>query len=269
MRRLHRPVDEPIADAPDVDHEAVAARPQLLAQPARVRVERPRRAHRPEPPDVAEQLLLREHACRRRRQRAQQRELLLGQLDAPPAQPHLARRRVDLEVADAQPPERLARLHPPQDRRHAPSQLGIGERLRDEVVGAALEPAHAVELRRPPGHHDQRQAGIEPRRDAVGGAHARDQVEPRAVGQPEVDEREVGLLVLEEPHGVVHRVGQQDVESVRGEVVGEEGPQTEVVLDEQEGGGVGHAGDIPRAATNSPHPLMGSRPDWRPVVSCR
>ena len=83
-----------------------------------------------------------------------------------------------------------------------------------------------------------------------------DQVEPRAVGQPEVDEREVGLLVLEQPHGVVHRVGQQDVESVRGEVVGEERPQPEVVLDEQEGGGVGHAGDMPARRKLAP-PHMG------------
>ena len=56
-------------------------------------------------------------------QRAQQRELLLRQLDRRAAQPHDARRRVDLELADAQAPGAPAHVGAAQQRLDARAQL--------------------------------------------------------------------------------------------------------------------------------------------------
>ena len=60
---------KPVADAPHVDDERPGIdRLKLATQARRMRVERARPAERPEAPDLAQQLLLREHALRVARQ---------------------------------------------------------------------------------------------------------------------------------------------------------------------------------------------------------
>jgi hypothetical protein len=144
-----------------------------------------------------------------------------------------------------EPPLAAPLPRPPQDRRDPQPQLQVHERLRHEVVGPALEPAHAIDLRAAPRQDDQRQRRIEPRGDPVGLAHARDQLEPRGVGQPEVDDRHVGLLELQLAQPVADRLGEDDLVPVGGQVVGEERAEDRVVLDEQDGRRVGSGHEEP------------------------
>src|SRR5215210_937110 len=92
-------IRQPVADAPHVDDPPPARWRKLAAQTACVRVERPRRPHELESPYVAQKLFLREHTRGLGRQGAKQRELLRRQIDLPVAQPHLARDRVDPQLA--------------------------------------------------------------------------------------------------------------------------------------------------------------------------
>jgi hypothetical protein len=55
-------VDEPVADAPDVDHQRVGAVPaQLAPQPGSVAVDRPGPAERLKPPHPSQQLIAGEY----------------------------------------------------------------------------------------------------------------------------------------------------------------------------------------------------------------
>ena len=188
-------------------------------------------------------------------QRAHERELLLRQLDRRAPQAHHARRRVDLELADAQPPGPPAHVGAAQQRLHPRAQLGVAERLADVVVAAALEAAQAVELARAPAEHDQRHRRVDAAGHAVGGAHAAHDVQARAVGQPEVDERDVGELGLQQPQPVARAVGHEQLVAVGGQVVGQEGARRRVVLDEQDGGGgIGGAHGATRSRARASRP---------------
>src|SRR5687768_12331279 len=101
-------------------------------------------------PDRLQEGLPREHPSGSRRERAQELELDVRELDGLAANRHQALRRIDTEVARI---DRfgLARLEPrgggaPEQRAHATSELPDRERLRDVVVGAELESEHLVEL---------------------------------------------------------------------------------------------------------------------------
>ena len=127
-----RRVDEPVADAPDVDDVAVAARAELAPQAAGVRVERPRRADRALAPDRAQQLGLREDARRIAGEDAQQRELLRAQVERrrrPGAR--CARRCRCAGSATRSRPRAAAAVGAAQDRLDAAAQLAVGERLGD------------------------------------------------------------------------------------------------------------------------------------------
>src|SRR4051812_33037660 len=89
-------------------------------------------------PDLAQQLLLVEAARRVGSKRAQQRELLRRQLDPLSAQRDVARRRVDLQLADPQRARPRPRDAAPQQRTQPQQQLRIAEWLDDIVVAAAL-----------------------------------------------------------------------------------------------------------------------------------
>jgi hypothetical protein len=98
-------------------------------------------------PDRPQQLLLGENACRLAGARAQQGELLLRELDARAAKAHLTRRRVDLEVADAQ----AAEGPPPLARRSSavtrPRSSGYENGLRSHsLLGGLFGP---IPVRRP------------------------------------------------------------------------------------------------------------------------
>ena len=85
-----------------------------------------------------------------------------------------------------------------QHGRDPQSQLAVRERLGDVVVRAALEPADAVELAGAARQDDERQRRVQPRDDPVRLAHAPDQVQAGAVGQPDVDDGEVRARELEQ-----------------------------------------------------------------------
>ena len=154
--------------------------------------------------------------------------------------------------ADPQPALVRALCGAPQHGRDAQSQLGVGERLRHEVVGAALEAAHAIGLARAPAEHDQRQPRVEPRAGPAAVAQRAQQLEPRAVGQAEIEQDEVDRVVLERAQRVAQRAGHEQLVAVGGQVVGQEGPRRELVLDDQDGGGLGHARQEGREAAFSP-----------------
>src|SRR5262245_40932202 len=64
-----RLLEQPVSDAPDVHDEAVVVRElELLPEARRVRLERARPPEGAEAPDLAQELLLREHAVRLRRE---------------------------------------------------------------------------------------------------------------------------------------------------------------------------------------------------------
>ena len=118
MRRVPAPrssVDQPVADAPAIDHVAAVLGVEFAPQPARVRVEGAGLSRGAVPPDVFEQLLLREDPDRVGGKDAQQRELLVGEADVTAFDPDPAPRRVDDQLAD---PARalLAAAAPAQDR---------------------------------------------------------------------------------------------------------------------------------------------------------
>ena len=238
LRELSRgTVDQPVAHAPDVDHEAVAAAAELVAQPARVRVQRAGAAQRPEAPDRAQELVLREHARGVGGQRAHERELLLGELDRRAAQPDDPRRRVDFELADAQASRAPAHVGAPQQSLDPRAQLGVAERLADVVVATAVEPPQPIELARAAAHDHERHRRVDAAGHAVRRTYAAHDVQAGAVGQTEVDQGEVGELRLQQPQAVARAVGDEQLVAIGGEVVGQEGARRRVVLDEQDGGG--------------------------------
>ena len=201
------PVDEPVADAPHVDHEAVA---ELAPQPAGVGVERARRARRAEAPDVAQQLVLgvARASARSARWRSSANSLL-RQRDRRPPSADLARGRVDHQRAHPQAARAAALARAAQQRGHArraaPSRRTA---LATKSSRAALEAAHAVDLARAAGEDDERQlAGPGATATPSPARTRRMSVEPRAVGQPEVDDREVRRAVLERAQRVAQRLG--------------------------------------------------------------
>ena len=112
--------------------------------------------------------------------------------------------RVELERADAQPPRARAAPRPAQQRRHPQPQLGVGERLGHEVVGPALEAAHPVDAP-PPAPSSTIKAAARSSRSAPSAARTRrDELEARAVRQPDVEDGEVDPVVLQRAHGVAH-----------------------------------------------------------------
>src|SRR5436190_19490073 len=158
-------IDQAVAHTPDVDDVAPRLRVELAPQAAGVRIERPGAAHRPKAPDVTEQLLLREHPGWLPGERAQQRELLVGQAHQPLTHPPLAARGVDEDVTH--PPRALApRIAPAQHGANPGGDLGIVERFDDVVVRALREAADAIGLGGAGAEHDHRKGGV----IAAGGA---------------------------------------------------------------------------------------------------
>ena len=134
-------------------------------------------------------------------------------------------------------------------RRSSPYENGFA----DVVVAAALEPAQAVQLPGAAREQDQRQPRVDPRDERVRAPDARHEVQPRAVRQPDVHDREVRLAELEHAQGVAQRVRRQHLVAVGGQVVGEEGPDQRVVLDEKQCPWVGaHGPHRPRPRKFAP-----------------
>jgi hypothetical protein len=237
--------------------------PELLPQAAGVRVERARRAEGAEAPDVAEQLRLREDPRGLRGQRAQQRELLGRERHPHAAQAHLPAQRVEHQLPHPQQPRAAAGRGPPQDGGDPQPQLAVGERLGHEVVRPAFQRAHAVAPPGAAGEHDQRQPRIEPRPRRARLADPANQLEPRVVGQPDVDDGQVDPVVLERAHGLAHTPRGEQRVAVRREVVGEERAGRGIVLDDQDGDGIGHAHSRAAAPDSRPPAIAGSPDEER------
>src|SRR5206468_11295849 len=130
--------DEPVPDPPTVHDVAAGLGIELAPEATGVGVERPGAAHRPESPDVAEELLFGEHALGLGGERAKRRELLVREVHVAIAHPHLAPGGVDEDVADARwsfPPL----VAPAEDGTDTSRDLRIVERLRDVIVGSLGE----------------------------------------------------------------------------------------------------------------------------------
>jgi hypothetical protein len=122
----------------------------------------------------------------------------------------------------------------PERHPRAGEQLPDGERLGDVVVGAAVEGRHLVRFRSPSGEDDDRDSRPLPQ--------PADDVEAVQIGQPEVQNDEVGLpgRSLEEP--VLAGLGLDDAVSLAREGRAEEAADRRLVLDDQ------HHRTAPRSA---------------------
>ena len=132
---------------------------ELLAQLADVHVDRALVALPVDAPHAVEQLAAGERHAEVVGQVLQQVELARGERHRPAADPRLPAHAVDLDVAD-QRPRRAVAGGPSvaaQDGLHPGDELARRERLGDVVVGAELEPEHAVDLVVAGGQHDDRQ----------------------------------------------------------------------------------------------------------------
>ncbi len=128
-----------------------------------------------------------EHELQDRPFAAGERELLLADVGA-------ARLQVHAQVAQAQHAA-AARLVAAHQRARARHQLAQRERLDEVVVGAALEPAHAILDGVARGEHQHRQVGALR-------AHAAQGLEAVDAGQADIEDQQVvGILAHGDGHG--------------------------------------------------------------------
>jgi hypothetical protein len=116
-----------------------------------MRIQRPSRAHGAKAPHAAQQLLAREDPGGLCRQRPQQREFLLRELDRLAVQPHPATHRIHLQPTNPHSPHRRPAPGAPEQRADPGVELLIAERFHDIVVAAAVKSAEPVELAGPAG----------------------------------------------------------------------------------------------------------------------
>jgi hypothetical protein len=174
-----------------VDQPRPAAGLGLAPQVADVDVERVRGEAEVVAPDALEDQRPRQHLAGVEQEQLEQRELRARQLDHFAAALHLTGAGVELEVGEA---KRLARAvaRAPQQRAHAREQLFERERLGQVVVGAGVEPFHAILDLRPGGEHQDREPAAVPP-DGAG------DLEPVQAGHEHVEDHRVGLGLRAEP----------------------------------------------------------------------
>ena len=117
---------------------------------------------------------------------------------------------------------------------HAAPELADRERLRDVVVRAELEPDDLVELVVAGGEHDDRHLAL--------GAQALADLEPVELRQHQVEHDEVDLLLGESRQSLLAVARLEHAEALALERVGEELLDGVLVVDEEDGRGVGHVG---------------------------
>ena len=138
-------VAQRVADAADrVDEPRLAAGLGLAAQVADVHVERVRAEAEVVAPDALVDHRAREHLARVAQEQLEQRELGARQLDRLAVARHLARPRVQLEIAERELLALVVRGDTAKQRAQPREQLVEGERLDEVVVRARVEPGHAV-----------------------------------------------------------------------------------------------------------------------------
>ena len=147
------------------------------------------------------------------------------QLDAPVAAPHVARRRVEREVGEAQALRR--RLDAPQQRPQAREQLAQGEGLDQVVVGAGVEAGDAVVDRVARGEHQDRRA-------VAGLAHAPAHLEAVDVRHRDVQDDGVDLLARDAVERLAAVLGERHVVALEGQRPLHRRAQGRLVIDHQD-----------------------------------
>ena len=117
---------------------------------------------------------------------------------------------------------------------HPAAELADRERLRDVVVRPELEPEHLVELVVAGSEHDDRHLALGPEPLA--------DLETVELRQHQVEDDEINVLRREPFECLLAVSGLKHTESVALERVGEELLNGVLVVDEEDGGGVGHVG---------------------------
>ncbi len=154
-----------------------------------------------------------------------------GECHALAGKARLARIGVELQVA-ATVGRRAGRgcleVEPAQHRAHARHELEVVERLADVVVGTGLQAADLVDRLVTRCEHDDR--------DRAEGADLAEHGVPVAVGQPDVEQHEVGTLRLDQAQPIGRGGGLQDVEvpPLQLEAEPDRGADVGIVIDEQE-----------------------------------
>src|SRR4051794_10388149 len=203
---------------------------ELLAQAADVDVECLRRAEPVDVPDLVDEPLPCDDGAGAAHEQREQVELLAGRLDRCAGPRHGPRGRVEADVADLDRRVLVGR----RGRRGGATQHGAdagrdlagAERLDDVVVGAELEPDHAVGLLAAGGQHDDRHLRLAPDLAA--------DVVARAVGEHEVEQDEVGAdgrRLLESGGG---GAGDLEMEALAREGLGEGLRDGRLVLDQED-----------------------------------
>src|SRR5450755_59525 len=179
------------------------------------------------PPHTLEQLLAAEDDARLPREDIEQVELDLRQLDRLAATTDLARRGVDLQIAE--PPEGGGLIpidaQPAQHRSHAGHQLAGRERLGDVVVGArgqAHDPVDLLDPRRE--HHDVSVA------EAADLPARLDPVDPR---EHQVEHDHTRVELARELDRALAVAGGRDLEPLAREIARDELHQRRLVVDDQ------------------------------------
>src|SRR5262249_25845070 len=179
-------VGEFVADAPYGQQEPRICRIRLdaAAQALHARADAAAGDERVAAPDLRQERLAAEHDAGVRRQQMQQPELLVGELHLAAVDADTPARRIDLDAVDQD--RRLGRIvsrgrgglaRAAEQRTRARHQFADAGRLRQVVVGAALEAEHLVALLAPCGQHQNRDVLV--LTAAPHGAAERDAVEAR------------------------------------------------------------------------------------------
>ena len=117
-------------------------------------------------PDPLHQRFAAEHDAAVAGEQVEQVELVRRELDLAVVEPRVAPRRIDVEPCTDDRPGcdrrrgRLATRAAAQQRAHARDELAHAERLRQVVVGAALEAEHLVGLFAPRREHQDRDVAV-------------------------------------------------------------------------------------------------------------
>src|SRR4051794_28308391 len=206
---------------------------ELLAQAADVDVECLRRAEPVDVPDLVDEPLPCDDGAGAAHEQREQVELLAGRLDRRAGPCHGPRGRVEADVADLDRRVLVGcrgrgggRGGAAQHGADAGRDLAGAERLDDVVVGAELEPDHAVGLLAAGGQHDDRHLRLAPDLAA--------DVVARAVGEHEVEQDEVGAdgrRLLESGGG---GAGDLEMEALAREGLGEGLRDGRLVLDQED-----------------------------------
>jgi hypothetical protein len=114
----------------------------------------------------------------------------------------------------------------PQDRASSEGELPRAERFRDVVVDAELQPSDPVLLGGLGRQHDDRDLGVP--------TDLADHRPPADVGQPEVDDQQVGGAVAPQLERLGARAGCQDTEALALEVAAHEVTDLGLVLHDED-----------------------------------